>query len=80
MTGAEDAADQDQDPLEQDRALRKLPRDQPDGHEKVAGHRRREQFERPFDPQVHHPPAPEVRDRERVPDAGQRNVHTDSRL
>ena len=60
MAGAEHAAEKDQNELEIDRAFGELPRDQADRHQEVGAHRRGEELERLLDPEVHHPPAPEI--------------------
>ena len=73
MAGAEDAAEEDQDQLEIDRPLGQLARHQTDRHQQIGAHARGEELERLLDPQMHHPPAPEIGDRERLLDPGQRD-------
>ena len=73
VAGAEDAAEEDQDQLEIDRPLGQLPRHQADRHQQIGAHARGEELERLLDPQVDHPPAPEIVDRERLLDPGKRD-------
>ena len=73
MAGAEHAAEEDQDQLEIDRPLGKLARDEADRHQQIGADRRGEELEGLLDPEMDDPPAPEIRDRERLLDPGQRD-------
>ena len=73
MAGADDAAEEDQDQLEIHRALGELARDQADRHQQIGAHAGGEELERLLDPEMHHPPAPEVGERERLLDPGERD-------
>jgi hypothetical protein len=73
MAGAENAAHQDEDPLEQDCPLRHLPRHEPKGHQEITGDGRSEELEGPLHPQVDNPPSPEIGDGERRLYPGERD-------
>ena len=67
------AAEEDQDQLEVDRPLGQLARYEPDGHQQIGTHAGGEELERLLDPEMHHPPAPEIGDREGLLDPGERD-------
>ena len=73
MAGAEHAAEEDQDQLEIDRALGELARHQADRHQQIGADRRGEELEGLLDPEMDHPPAPEIGDGEGLLDAGERD-------
>ena len=73
MPGAEHAAEEDQDQLEIDRALGELARDEPDRHQQIGADRRGKELEGLLDPEMDHPPAPEIGDREGLLDPGERD-------
>ena len=71
MAGADDAAKEDQDNLEIGRALGELARDEPNPHQEICAHRGGKELEGLFDPEMHHPPAPEIGKRERSLDSSE---------
>ena len=71
MAGTDHPTKKDQDQFEIDRPLRQFARDEADSHQQIGAHAGGEEFERLLHPQVNHPPAPEIRDRERLLDPGE---------
>ena len=60
MTGADDAAQEDQNDFEIGRPLGKLARHQPHRHQQIGAHGGGKELERLLDPEMDYPPAPEV--------------------
>ena len=73
MAGADDPAEEDQDDLEIGRPLGELAGDQADRHQEIGAHGGGEELKRLLDPEMDHPPAPEVGEREGLLDPGERD-------
>ena len=69
MAGADHAAQEDQDDLEIGRPLGELARDQAHRHQQIGAHGGGEELEGLLDPEMDHPPAPEIGQREGLLDA-----------